>query len=102
MNCDGKRMWLSLLDFKIGDEKLAREIGECISGFNCQQENYCFPYTVEILDYLTAKKYQLHLITNGFEKTQHSKLKNSGIDKFFKEVITSESSNSLKLVQRNF
>ncbi len=55
-----------------------------------------FPHTVEILDYLANKNYQLHLITNGFEKTQHSKLKNSGIDKYFIEVITSEGSNSLK------
>ena len=38
----------------------------------------------------------MHLITNGFEKVQHSKLKYSGLDIFFKEVITSEGSNSLK------
>ena len=55
-----------------------------------------FPDTIEILEYLTEKKYQLHLITNGFEKTQHHKLKSSGIDDFFREVITSEGSNSLK------
>ena len=36
------------------------------------------------------------MITNGFEKTQHSKLKYSGLGKFFTEVITSEGSNSLK------
>ena len=36
------------------------------------------------------------MITNGFEKTQHSKLKYSGLDKYFKEVITSEGSSSLK------
>jgi len=55
-----------------------------------------FPYAIEILEYLTNKNYQLHLITNGFEKTQHSKLKYSGLDRFFKEVITSEGSSSLK------
>ena len=55
-----------------------------------------FPYTLEILQYLADKGYILHLITNGFEKTQHSKLKYSRLDKFFKEVITSEGSNSLK------
>ncbi len=49
-----------------------------------------FPYTVEILTYLTNKGYQLHLITNGFEQIQHSKLKYSGIDSFFIEVITSK------------
>jgi putative hydrolase of the HAD superfamily len=51
---------------------------------------------MEILGYLSDKKYQLHLITNGFEKTQWSKLKNSGLDHFFTHVITSEASNSLK------
>jgi putative hydrolase of the HAD superfamily len=58
--------------------------------------NLLFPNTTEVLDYLANKNYQLHLITNGFEKTQHSKLKNSGLDKYFVEVITSEGSNSLK------
>ena len=55
-----------------------------------------FPYTIEILDYLTDKSYELHLITNGFEHTQHSKLKHSGLSSYFKQVITSEGSNSLK------
>ncbi len=90
-----KRMWLTLLDFKIGDEALAREMGNIFLDL-LPTRKLLFPYTVEILNYLSEKKYQLHLITNGFEKTQHSKLKNSGIDKYFQEVITSESSNSLK------
>jgi putative hydrolase of the HAD superfamily len=55
-----------------------------------------FPYTIEILTYLRNKGYQLHLITNGFEKTQHSKLQYSGLSGYFGEVITSEGSNSLK------
>jgi putative hydrolase of the HAD superfamily len=55
-----------------------------------------FPYTFEILDYLKAKKYELHLITNGFEKTQWSKLNHSGLSRYFTHVITSEASNSLK------
>lgn len=90
-----KRMWLTLLDFKIGDEKLARQIGDRFLDL-LPSRNLLFPHTIEILEYLTGKGYQLHLITNGFEKTQHSKLKNSGIDKYFQEVITSEGSNSLK------
>ena len=90
-----KRMWLSLLDFKIADEPLAREMGIVFLDL-LPTRKILFPHTIEILDYLTGKNYQLHLITNGFEKTQHSKLKNSGLDKYFKEVITSEASNSLK------
>jgi len=90
-----KRMWLTLLDFKNGDEGLAREMGNLFLEF-LPTRKILFPYAIEILGYLSAKDYRLHLITNGFEKTQRSKLKNSGLDKFFKEVITSESSNSLK------
>lgn len=90
-----KRMWLTLLEFKIGDEALAREMGVIFLD-QLPTRKILFPYAIEILQYLKDKSYQLHLITNGFEKTQHSKLKNSGIDHFFGEVITSEGSNSLK------
>ena len=55
-----------------------------------------FPHTIEILDYLKNKNYVLHLITNGFEKVQHGKLKNSKMDGYFNKVITSEQANSLK------
>ncbi|WP_299122117.1 YjjG family noncanonical pyrimidine nucleotidase [uncultured Tenacibaculum sp.] len=51
--------------------------------------NYLFEGAFEILDYL-VQKYELHIITNGFEEVQNVKLKKSGIDKYFKRVITSE------------
>jgi putative hydrolase of the HAD superfamily len=90
-----KRMALTLLDFKIGDEKLARSLGDIFLEM-LPSRNLLFPHTIETLDYLTEKGYDLHLITNGFEKTQHSKLKHSGIAKYFREVVTSEASNSIK------
>ena len=90
-----KRMWLTLVDFKIGDEKLAREMGAKFLE-TLPDRKLLFPHAIEILEYLTNKKYLLHLITNGFEATQHSKLRNSGLSKYFVEVITSEGSNSLK------
>lgn len=90
-----KRMALTLLDFKIGNEVLARQLGDLFLDM-LPSRNLLFPFALEMLNYLTDKGYDLHLITNGFEKTQHSKLKNSGIDHFFREVITSEGSNSLK------
>jgi len=90
-----KRMWLSLLDFKIADSALAREMGVRFLEL-LPTRNILFPYAKEILGYLSEKKYSLHLITNGFEKTQHSKLQHAGLSHFFKEVITSEGSNSLK------
>lgn len=52
--------------------------------------NHLFKGTIEILEYL-HKKYKLHIITNGFEEVQNLKLQKSGISKYFKEIITSES-----------
>lgn len=51
--------------------------------------NYLFDHTIEVLQYL-HKKYNLHIITNGFEEVQSKKLVNSKIDHFFQAVITSE------------
>lgn len=90
-----KRMWLTLLDFKIGDEKLARQM-DVLFLDALPTRRILFPYALEILQYLRDKGYVMHLITNGFEKTQHSKLQYSGLAPFFNEVITSEGSNSLK------
>lgn len=90
-----KRMWLSLLDFKIADDDLSKQMSVQFLDL-LPTRNILFPYTKEILEYLTGKNYVLHLITNGFEKVQHSKLKYSGLTGYFKEVITSEGSNSLK------
>jgi putative hydrolase of the HAD superfamily len=90
-----KRMWLSLLDFKIADDALTKAMSNRFLEL-LPTRTLLFPHTTEVLQHLANKGYQLHLITNGFEKVQHSKLKNSGIDIFFREVITSEGSNSLK------
>ena len=90
-----KRMWHTLLEFKIGDEKLAKRLGNRFLEL-LPDRNLLFPETVNTLRFLKDKGYQLHLITNGFETTQHHKLKSSGIDHFFQEVITSEGSASIK------
>jgi putative hydrolase of the HAD superfamily len=90
-----KRMWLTLLDFQIADEELARQLSELFLQL-LPTRTILFPDTKQVLQYLTDKGYQLHLITNGFELIQHSKLKSSGLNVFFKQVITSEGSNSLK------
>ncbi len=90
-----KRMWHTLLDFRIGDEKLAKELSTAFVA-HLPHRKILFPYAIELLTYLRKKGYSMHLITNGFEEVQHAKLRNSGIDHFFGEVITSEGSNSLK------
>ena len=90
-----KRMWLTLLDFQIADEDLSRQLSELFLQL-LPTRTLLFPDTREVLQYLTDKGYQLHLITNGFEKTQYEKLRRSGLISFFNQIITSEGSNSLK------
>ncbi|MFT3681883.1 MAG: YjjG family noncanonical pyrimidine nucleotidase [Ferruginibacter sp.] len=90
-----KRMWRTLIEFKIADEPLSKEMSEKFLEI-LPTKKLLFPNTIEVLDYLTEKDYQLHLITNGFEKTQWTKLNNSGLDKYFIHVVTSETSNSIK------
>lgn len=90
-----KRMWLTLLDFKLADEALARKMAIDFLQI-LPTKNNLFPYTREILSYLTNKHYSLHLVTNGFEEVQHNKLKHANLSSFFKVVTTSEASNSLK------
>ncbi len=90
-----KRMWLALLDFKLADEQLSKTMSVQFLEKLPLKKNL-FPYTIEILTYLKDKGYKLHLITNGFDITQRSKLENARLTDFFVEVITSETSQSLK------
>lgn len=90
-----KRMWRTLLDFKIASESMAREMSERYLEILPTKKNL-FHDTIEVLDYLRGKNYPIHLITNGFEKTQHLKMKNSGIDQYFTHVITSENAGIMK------
>lgn len=90
-----RRMWRTLLDFKIADETLSKEMSaRFLQLLPVKKE--VFPYAAEILTHLRDKGYRLHLITNGFEVTQRMKLQHCGLDHFFEEIITSEISNSLK------
>jgi putative hydrolase of the HAD superfamily len=90
-----KRVYLSLLDFKVANEPLAKQMSQSYLEI-LPNKKHLFPYTIEILEYLKQKDYKMHLITNGFESVQFKKIKNSGLQDYFIEVITSEASNSLK------
>ena len=69
-----------------------RELGAAMAaGFleGITSKTYLFPYAQEIPEYLFPR-YPLYIITNGFEDVQFGKLKNSGLDRYFTSVITSE------------
>src|SRR5690606_30319834 len=84
-----KRLWLTFLEFKIMDTQLAHDMGTDYLDILPAQKKL-MPHAEDILLYCHEKGYQLHIISNGFESTQKLKLKNSGIDHFFKHLITSE------------
>jgi putative hydrolase of the HAD superfamily len=90
-----KRTWHTFLDFKLGDEKLAKALSQAYLEI-LPTQTALFPDTLEILNYLSGKGYRLHLITNGFEDVQWGKLRNSRLDQRFGAVVTSEKAMSLK------
>lgn len=51
--------------------------------------NHLFDGAIEILEYLKPK-YNLHIITNGFQEVQSGKLKNANIEHYFTTVTNSE------------
>jgi putative hydrolase of the HAD superfamily len=83
-----KRFSDTLLFFKVDDIELSKKIGDYYI-YHSPRQTLLFPETKEVLDYLSTK-YQLHIITNGFEEVQHIKLRESGISHYFGEVILSE------------
>ena len=78
---------LDKLGLSIPDEMIYKLSDEYIQ--HLSSYNHLFPNTIEILKYLKPK-YNLHIITNGFQEIQDRKLQKSGIDGFFEYVINSE------------
>ena len=89
-----KRMWLMLLDFKVADTALAHELSTAFLEI-LPTQTLLVPHAKEILEHCKGR-YEMHLITNGFETTQRLKLQYSGISRYFKHLVTSEKSNSMK------
>ena len=56
---------------------------------NLSAQTHLLPNCMEVLQYLKGK-YKMHIITNGFEEVQARKLRNSGIEHFFTEVVNSD------------
>ncbi|MFC4721428.1 YjjG family noncanonical pyrimidine nucleotidase [Geojedonia litorea] len=75
------------LNFNVEDSiinKLSIDYIEHLSSYN-----HLFDGTVELLEYLLPK-YQLHIITNGFEEVQLKKMTKSNIAQYFKTITNSE------------
>jgi putative hydrolase of the HAD superfamily len=83
-----KRFYDSFLNFGLDDVNFSKTISEeyvRISPYS----KILKPGCEETLDAL-SKKYQLHIITNGFKEVQNIKIDNCGLRKYFSEIIISE------------
>jgi len=79
---------------KVKDADLALKLNsEYLANTTLKTE--LIPNAFEILYYL-REKYDLHIVTNGFYEVQFLKLRNSKLESFFKNLITSEEANALK------
>lgn len=96
----GDRFRKTLAYYGIDDQQLAEDIGVQYIA-NSPQRTKLVEFSHQVLDYLSTK-YELHMITNGFEEVQHIKLEKSGLDKYFGEIITSEMAGVKKPDQRIF
>lgn len=59
------------------------------------EQTSLMPHAIETLEIL-AEKYQLHIISNGYEHIQRKKLEKSGLLPFFKAIVTNDVANAHK------
>ncbi|MFL5730078.1 MAG: YjjG family noncanonical pyrimidine nucleotidase [Cytophagaceae bacterium] len=68
----------------------------------CPAKSHVFPHTHKVLEYLSDKKYILHILTNGFSEIQQIKMNAARLENYFSEVIHSESCGYLKPDKKMF
>ncbi len=84
-----KYRFKNILQKRADDDSLYEELSNYFIE-HCSRQTHLIPGTMDTLDYL-SEKYELSIITNGFNDSQKVKLEESGIDAYFRYVITSES-----------
>ena len=88
-----ERFTRSLAEFKV--DANAHELNSVyLEHMACQTRLY--PNTLETLEKLKQRGYQMHIITNGFREVQYKKLSNSKLDKYFHRIFVSEEVNAAK------
>ena len=95
------RFYDTFLHFGIDDEQLAqyfeKHFLDEIINFN-----ELIPQTIEVLEYLKEKGYQLHVVSNGFHEVTNRKVEKSGLKKYFETVTSAEDAHAMKPDERIF
>lgn len=95
------RFYDTFLHFGIDNEELAqyfeKHFLDEIINFN-----ELIPQTIEVLEYLKEKGYQLHVVSNGFHEVTNRKVEKSGLKKYFETVTSAEDAHAMKPDERIF
>ncbi len=83
-----KRFENALIDLGMSPQEIPDGIWQLYLEI-CPTKTNLFDGAKDLLEYLNGK-YTLSIITNGFEETQHKKLKHSDIGKYFTHMLSSE------------
>lgn len=89
-----------LLKTGVDDYPMSLRLSEDYLARSPKKKNL-IPHATEVLDYLQPR-YPLFIITNGFDEIQGTKLASSGIEHYFKEVVTSEKAGHKKPAKEIF
>lgn len=77
-----------------GDVALAKAFSEDFFAV-IPTKSKLMPHVREVLEYL-APKYNLYILSNGFQELQCHKMRSAGIDRYFKKVVLSDDIGVLK------
>lgn len=83
-----QRYYQTFLSFGLNDEAMALRFNDDYVASSTKQTGLVSGAT-DLLNYLSPN-YNLHIITNGFIEAQQPKLDNSGLSKYFDQVIISD------------
>lgn len=89
-----------LTHFNAYDEQLSDTFSDHYLA-TCPKKNNLIPHTLDILEYLRSK-YNLTVITNGFEEIQNVKMVSGNLHHFFDHVITSQKAGHKKPSEKIF
>ena len=89
-----ERFRQSLSHVGVKDKELSLQVGDYYVDHS-PIKTALFPDAIEVLTELDTR-YEMHIITNGFDEIQDIKINNSGLAPFFDKIITSENAGTKK------
>lgn len=84
------RFRLVFTSLGVSDHEICDELSDVYLSI-CPKKSNLLPFSIETLKYLFPK-YPLHIITNGFNETQDTKMISSEIRHYFRNIVTSQES----------